>query len=68
MGTGSYVVRADGGPVDGLKALIRAIITTHGCSKVMLRWGAGARRVVLPAGPWSSQLWQHPFNLLPMLT
>jgi hypothetical protein len=42
MGTVSYVVNADEGPGIGLKALIRAIIAAHGCSKVNMRRGQQA--------------------------
>jgi hypothetical protein len=42
MGTGSYLVNADGARGVGVKALIRGVIASHGCSKVNLRRGQEA--------------------------
>jgi hypothetical protein len=55
MGTVSYLVRADGGPEDGVKALIKAMLSTHDCTKVRSGIGKGRSSVNLQTGTCKQQ-------------
>jgi hypothetical protein len=55
MGSVIHIVEADGAPADGLQALIKAILSTHGCTKVSLTFVGRGSGVGMPTAALQQQ-------------